>query len=133
MEQSQLEELGCRVVMVAHSILQSARTWLESCGFDFPLLVDREQTLYKTLGLGRSVSLWKMPTLIRYVEQVMSGEKLLRSFEGDDLHLMGGDLMVNSSGKLLYTYYGKTTYDRPTVSELLEQLRNFDKAEHHED
>jgi len=121
------------VVVVAHSILQSAQTWLESYGFEFPLLVDGEQTLYKTLGLGRSVSLWKMPTLIRYVEQVMSGEKLLRSFEGDDLHLMGGDLMVDSSGKLLYVYYGKTTYDRPTVSELLEQLRSFDTTEHHED
>ena len=108
--------------MVASSLLASARTWLKDCGFDFPLLVDSEQSVYGQLGLGRSVVLWKMPTLIRYVEQVVAGERLLPSFEGDDLHLMGGDVLVDSKGTVLYVYFGKTTYDRPAISDLIKTL-----------
>ena len=112
--------------MVAFSLVKSAASWVEGCGFDFPLLVDTERHLFSTLGLRRSVlAVWNMPILIHYAEQRMARIKALPSLEGDDLHQLGGDFVVDSSGKLVYTYCGKTSDDRPSVSELLSTLREM--------
>ena len=87
-------------------------------------MVDTSRALFLELGLRRSVlAVWGMLALIKYAEQLAGGGKLLRSLEGDDVHQMGGDFMVDSKGKLVYVYRGKSSYDRPSVGELLAKLR----------
>ena len=108
--------------MVVFSAVESASQWAENSGFEYPLLVDTNRALYLALRLRRSVVIWSLSALIRYAEQLHSGVKLLRSYEGDDFHQMGGDFVVDSRGKLIYVYHGKTSYDRPTVNDLLAHL-----------
>ena len=112
--------------MVAFTLVESAVTWVNDCGFDFPLVVDTERTVYVSLGLPRSVLVWTMQTLRNYAEQmVMDGTEQRNRGKGDDLHQMGGDFIVNSTGKLVFVYHGKTSYDRPSVDDLLAALRTL--------
>ena len=107
---------------MAFSLVESASEWVESCGFDFPLAVDMERALYVSLGLPRSVLVWTTFTLARYAEQQKAGVELLKARKGDDLHQMGGDFIVDSAGRLKYIFRGKTSYDRPSVDDLLAAL-----------
>lgn len=110
--------------MVAFSLVQSASSWVKNCGFEFPFIVDTSRSLFVSLGLRRSVlAVWNMPALIGYAEQLRAGRQLLRSLEGDDVHQLGGDFIVDSTGRLVYAYCGKTSYDRPSVSDLLAKLK----------
>ena len=112
--------------MVAFSLVESAASWVESCGFEFPLVVDTNRSLFGCLGLRRSVlGVWNVPSLIGYAEELREGRELFRSLEGDDLHQMGGDFMVDSSGTLVYSYRGKTSSDRPSVGEILTKLKQL--------
>jgi hypothetical protein len=111
--------------MVAYSLVDTASSWVQNCGFDFPLAVDTERELYVSLGLPRSVLIWTIPTLIKYAEQLRAGIKLLTLGKGDDVHQMGGDFVVDSAGKLAYIYRGKTSYDRPLVKDLIAALKQL--------
>lgn len=111
---------------MALSSVQSAMSWAERCGFDFPLVVDSEKTVFRCLGLRRSVlAVWNMTSLIKYAEQLTAGIELQQSLEGDDIHQLGGDFMVDCGGQLLYIHRGQTSYDRPSVSQLLAKLHDL--------
>ena len=43
-------------------------------------------------------------------------------YPGDDLTTLGGDFIVDSSGKVVYAYPSKHQYDRPDVDDLLRHL-----------
>lgn len=116
--------------MVAFTLLDTAVSWVQNCGFDFPLAVDTERELYVSLGLPRSVLIWTMPTLIKYAEQLRAGRKLLASGKGDDIYQMGGDFVVDSAGKLAYIHRGKNSYDRPAVEDLLAALKQLQDSDH---
>lgn len=112
---------------MASSLVESATCWASSCGFDYPVLVDPSRFLYTYLGLRKTVVFWSnMPGLIRYAERMIAGIEL-RAMEGDDIHLMGGDFMVDSLGKLIFIFRTSTS-NRPSVSELLTKLMDLDKS-----
>ena len=45
---------------------------------------------------------------------------------GSDMSSMGGDFIVDSTGKLLYAYHCKNQFDRPDIEALVEFLRQQD-------
>lgn len=117
------------MIVVALSHVESAVTWAEMCGFNFPLIVDTDKTVFRYFGLRRSVlAVWNIPSLIKYAEQLTAGTELLRPLAGDDIHQLGGDFMVDTRGQLLYIYRGKTSYDRPSVSQLLAKLHELKQS-----
>ena len=111
--------------MVAFSLVESATSWVEKCGFDFPLAVDTSRQVYTFLGLPRTTLIWTMSTLIAYAERLRAGVQQWGAYKGDDLHQMGGDYIVDSAGKLVYVYHGKTHKDRPTVENLQTALSSL--------
>ena len=44
-------------------------------------------------------------------------------YPGTDIAVMGGDFMVDSTGKLLYAHHSKNQYDRPKIETLLKMLQ----------
>lgn len=90
----------------------------------FPLFLDMERILYRNLGLRRSLKAsWNLAIFIYYADAVMAGRTDRMAYSGDDLSVMGGDFIVDSSGKLLFAHPSKQQYDRPYVAKLLEALR----------
>ena len=108
-------------------IRKSALEWLKLTGLtSVPLLLDSERTIYRHLGLPRSVKqTWTLPTMQKYAAEGLAGVPQLPFYDGDDFHLMGGDFILGSSGEVLYAYHSKDTRDRPDVSTLLEFVKSI--------
>lgn len=62
--------------------------------------------------------------LIYYAEQKLSGRHLPPMLEEDDPHQMGGDVMLDSKGKVLLVHRTlKSSTDRPPAQKVLQCLR----------
>lgn len=91
----------------------------------FPMLLDVDRRLYRALGLKRSVSkVWTVSSLVYYAEQKLAGRTLLAMFKEDDLHQLGGDFIIDPTGKFVLVYQSKTSTDRPTTDYLLSFLKS---------
>ena len=114
---------GCQIVVVASGTQEGGLKWLERYKLPFPLLLDRELVLYRMFGLRRSIQVaWDLKIFVAYAEAVAGGRVDNIAFSGDDVTVIGGDFIADSSGKLLYSYCSKEQYDRPQVEELFKEL-----------
>jgi len=87
------------------------------------LLLDCDLVLYRTFGLKRSLKVaWDLDIFVAYAGAVVSGRTDNIAYSGDDVTVIGGDFIVDNSGKLLYSYRSKEQYDRPPVQDLLNIL-----------
>ena len=121
--QGELEKLGCKVVVVARGTVPSAKKWLEVNKFPYPLVLDLEMKMYRELGLKRSVAgVWNIPALIAYAEEFVAGKLDTNRYEGDDIHIMGGDFITDASGTLVLAYSSSNSRDRPSVDTILKTL-----------
>ena len=105
---------------------ESGLKWLRDYGITFPLLLDIDRIFYLKLGLRRMMkAAWNIHIFIKYAEAVTTGIRKdnQMTYPGDDLTVMGGDFIVESTGKLLYAHCSKEQYDRPEVDHLIEVLR----------
>lgn len=111
---------------VARGTQESGQKWMEDFKTPFPLYLDMERILYRKLGLRRMLKAsWNLAIFIYYADAVMAGRKDRMAYSGDDMTVMGGDFIVDSSGKLLFAHPSKEQYDRPYVAKLLEALRSY--------
>ena len=99
--------------------------WLQNYGFSFPLLIDRERVFYRQVGLRRFLkNTFCVKNFKYYADEVCAG--LLTDdapYSGTDFSVMGGDFVLDSSGKLLYAYHCKDQFDRPEIETLLDFLQ----------
>ena len=92
----------------------------------FPLFLDGKREFYRSLGLKRSIkAVWSVPTLKSYAEEKVAEVPPTPALAGDDLHVMGGDFIVDRKGKLVYAYPSKSSSDRPTIEQVLEELKSL--------
>lgn len=111
--------------MVSFGTQEKAVAWITDTKCQFPMLLDADRHLYRALGLKRSVSkVWTVSSLLYYAEQKLAGRKLMSMLENDDPHQLGGDFIVDPSGKLVMVYLSKTSTDRPSVDFLLSVLKS---------
>jgi hypothetical protein len=125
--EQELGKGGCRVVMVTRGYTRSdAKEWLETHKLPYPLLLDSELKLFKELGLKRSVKkVWGISSMVSYAEERLAGIVASRAYEGDDVHLMAGDYITDSTGKLVFSYNGTDSQDRPSMELVFRALDNL--------
>lgn len=123
--EGELENRGCRVVMVIRGTQSNAKKWMDTYQFPYPLILDPELSLFKELGLKRSVQkVWRIVTMVSYAEERLAGVARSESYEGDDLHVMAGDYIADSSGKLVFSYTSSYSHDRPSMEGILSALED---------
>lgn len=110
--------------MVTRGYTQSdAKEWLETHQLPYPLLLDPELRLFKELGLKRSVEkVWGVSSMVSYAEERLAGVAAGRAYEEDDVHLMAGDYITDCTGKLVFSYNGIDSQDRPSTEQVLSAL-----------
>lgn len=114
---------------VARGTRESGVKWMEDFKVSFPLYLDVERNLYRKFGLRRMLKAsFNLAIFIYYADAVMAGRGDRMAYSGDDLTVMGGDFIVDSSGKLIFAHPSKEQYDRPYVAKLLEALRQYQSA-----
>lgn len=123
--EGELEQRGCKVVMVLKGTQSSAKEWMDIYKFPYPLFLDPELEFFKELGLKRSLTrVWRLPILIGYAEDHVAGVAFTPPWEGDDIHLTAGDYVADSSGKLVYAFNASHSHDRPSTEQILGALPN---------
>lgn len=110
-------------MVVARGIQSSALKWKATHEFLHKILLDPDLQLYRALGLQRTVKgVWSPGTMIAYAEEDLAGLPPAPAYDGDDIHILGGDYITDSCGKLVYCYGSQFSSDRPSVEQLLSAL-----------
>mmetsp|Transcript_58756 Transcript_58756/g.108434 ORF Transcript_58756/g.108434 Transcript_58756/m.108434 type:complete len:187 (-) Transcript_58756:68-628(-) len=74
---------------------------------------------YSAYGFRKSFrGVWSPESLRFYSDQKLSGRELHPAL-GQDVHRMGGDLLLDASGRAILCHYSKTNTDRPDVQATL--------------
>ena len=99
-----------------------AVAYMRETELQWPLLVDRERTLYKAYGMerGEAWDLYGPPAIWTYLKLLGRGRRLRRS--GSDVEQLGGDVLVDPEGIVRLHHVGAGPADRPEVSVLLEAV-----------
>ena len=120
----ELQQLGTEVLLVSFSSQGYARLWVEEMCAPFHLLLDRERRLYRTYGLGSSLSRsWSLRIAWSYVKLMRAGRKW-RGIQGNSAQ-MGGDFIVDAEGIVHLAYRSENPTDRPPVQQLMNVLRRI--------
>ena len=83
-----------------------------------------ERNSYQLLGLERSFwNSWGPRQLWYYARAVLRGQEL-SEYRGDTLQ-MGGNLIVDRTGRIRYLYRSRASTDRPAVTDLLDILHQL--------
>lgn len=121
-KQALLEARSVRVLIISFSVLEGARIWLEQTGCKFPMLLDQQRKIYQSFGLISSYSqVMRFGCLMTYSEF----EAEDREFPDmpprllEDLYQMGGDFLIEETGKVIMCHPCKTPLDRPSVEDIL--------------
>ena len=123
--ENEFKQLGCQVVVVSSGTQESGMKWLQDHGFSFPLLIDQDRVFYRQVGLRRFLKNSFCVKSFKYYADEQSSEPVrdVSTYSGCDWTVMGGDFIVDSSGKLLYAHLCKNQFDRPDIETLVKFLR----------
>jgi len=86
------------------------------------MVVDANREIYHAFGLKKSFKkVWGTFSLVYYAEQILSGRSLPKPYENihDDPHQMGGDFIVDSSKRVIFSHPSQSPSDRPGVCQLI--------------
>lgn len=116
--------VGADVVVVSFGDRKGALMWRQQTECAFTVLLDSARQLYNLIGFKRSAAkVWCIETMTYYADQLAAGRHLPQPQPDidDDPHQMGGDIILNGSGSIVYVYRSKSASDRPSVETLLKQ------------
>ncbi len=124
-----LEELGdnTSVVMITFTEPDNLDSYLGTNSVPFPILVDPDRSSYRAYGLGRG-SVWRVwgwKTAKRYFEIFRQGGLRDLHRPTEDTLQLGGDFIVAPDGTLAWGFWGDGPDDRPSVDELITEIRRL--------
>lgn len=118
----EFEALNTRIVVISFNQPGQARIWLDETNAPFTLLLDPDRKAYRAYGLEYSLlRSWGLNVWQRYAQLLFSGRKW-RGIQGDSGQL-GGDIIVDSNGRIRFAYRSHDPTDRPDIHVLLTALR----------
>ncbi len=122
-QESEFARLDLRIVVVTFEVRERAEEYVREVGLGWPLLIDRRRVLYGGYGMGHGhwSAIWGPTTWWAYARSIARGGRPRRPT--DDVHQLGGDVLVDPMGRVALHHVGKGPADRPTVAVLLERIR----------
>lgn len=110
-------------MVVSFGERHGALLWRQETSCPYPVLLDGSRQLYKLLGFKKSVSrVYCVKTLAYYADQKAAGRAFPKPYEDvvDDPYQMGGNIVLDKDGKIVFVYRSKTASDRPSITALLQ-------------
>ncbi len=126
----EIEGQGCKVVVVVSGTQRDALTWAEQkTDIKMPKYANPDWSLYRMLNLRRRFDILSTYTMRKYGEEMLTGKMpegtKSMQYHDDDQWIMAGDFIVKQDGRLVYTFYQNHPEERPTVEELVQELKNL--------
>ena len=121
----EFEWLGYKVVLLTNGTREDGLIWRKTHPSQLPAYSDPQHTLYRQLGLRRTLKILTIIAMCKYGERKIKGLDFPDIvYEDDDLWIMGGDFIVKNDGKVLYALHQTTYYERPPIHDLLSCLKD---------
>ena len=117
-------ELTGRVVAVTFASPEESARFAATLHCPFPVLADPERRAYRVLGLGRGsvARVWLHPRV--WLNELRLLRRGLRHTgpPPQDARQLGGDVVLDSEGRLAWIHRGRGPEDRPSVEDVLGAL-----------
>lgn len=112
------------MVVVGNGKQETARKWKETNKFPYQVVLDSPLNFYRELGVKRSAMIWQASNFWGFAEDHLAGKPTPFIIEGEGIHVMGGDFITNSTGKLVFAYRmtAGIPKDRPVLDKTLAAL-----------
>jgi len=122
--EGELEALGLRVAVVTFESREIAAGHAHATDLRWPLLLDPSRTLYAAYGMGQGTSwqVWGPATWWAYARLLARGRRPEPATGYIDQ--LGGDVLIDPSGRVVIHHVGEGPADRPSIDALLVPLRN---------
>lgn len=122
--EADLEALNVDVAVVTFDVGLLAEGYAMETGLSWPLLLDRERTLYRAYGMlsARSWVLYAPSPVWAYLKLLAKGRRLRRA--GGDIRQRGGDVLVDPAGIVRLHHVGRGPAHRPSVASILDIVRD---------
>lgn len=120
----QLRDLDVQTCVVTFDADPLAMAYVREAQLEWPLLIDRDRTLYQAYGMLRA-SRWQIygpASIWVYVKLLASGRRL--QMPGSDIYQRGGDVLIDPQGIVRLHHVGSGPADRPAVAKLLAVIRD---------
>jgi peroxiredoxin len=118
-----IDAVGDAVFVVHDAPDRIQATMLRDLDVPYPVLVDTEMASYRAWGLGHAgrARTYLSPTIIaQYAKMILfEGERLAVGGEPTQL---GGDFIVDASGRIAYAHPQRSVDDRPAAVLLVREL-----------
>ena len=116
----EIKEKGAELVSIGMGWPAAAADFREQYEVPFPLIVDHTKETYRALEMGRG-SLWQIlgpPVWIRSVRSLLAGHGMTSKPKQDPLQL-GGVVVADKGGDVVYRYASKISSDNPPTDEVI--------------
>ncbi len=114
------------VVVVTFTKARNLKGYRRRFAEPFTVVADTELQLYAAMGFGRGSvrRVWGLKMVKAYIPILRGGAKLEKVDE-DTLQL-GGNVVLDADGTLVWRYAGAGPDDRPSVDDVVEAIRSLD-------
>ena len=118
------KEANCGVVVVSQGKPQILAHFEKKNALPFPTLGDPERVAYKAFGLERTwfFTFMKPWILWQYVVRIFTGTPVRMPYLSEDVMQLGGDFLLDQTGKVLWSFKSKDPTRRPSVEEMLKAV-----------
>ena len=108
-------------MVVGNGGLKTAEEWKKRNGFPYQVVLDPELNLYRELGMKRTALIWQALNFCNFAEDFLAGKQMPIAIPGEGIHVMGGDYVTDSSGKVVFAHYMTEAIprDRPSLDKIL--------------
>ena len=115
---------GAEVAAIGMGLTAMAADFKEKQGIPFPLLVDRRRETHRLLELqrGNLLDIVGPKQVLRGVKAFVAGTSAGRPAPKQDVLQLGGAVVVNAGGDVLYTHRAAGSEDNAPADDLLAAL-----------
>jgi peroxiredoxin len=117
--------LGAEIVVISFVQPERLSQYLKAHPWPFRVLADPSRTVYRAFGLGSAtwMQILQPRVIARYFGLIFRGR--MPHMAHEDVHQLGGDFVLDRTGRVVFEYRSRDPADRPRVSELLEAVRRI--------
>ena len=116
-----LRAAGVSVLIVSQAQPAVLATFLRRHPQPFPVVCDPDRAVYRAFGLERThwLNFFRPAVVWRYLRLVVRGGKVRMPYPGEDVLQLGGDFLLDRTGRVVFAYRSRTATDRPGIDALL--------------
>jgi len=115
---------GAAILFVVQAKPPVLERFLKEFPQPFAMACDPDRNLYKEFRLERVswLTFFRPKVIWGYLRLMFRGQKVRAPYTEEDVQQLGGDFILNQTGKVVYEFRSQDPTARPTMNELLDAM-----------